>query len=285
MVWNQSGLDMVECLGTLSCWTVNSYPRLNFVADQNKFVSRVALYLAPSFFPQLWPVSKSLLRQSIPQYDGTTTMPHCTVLFFHGVGQKPSVQPTIFYTTYLSGLQGNCCQSPDTLCGLGMVVLWTAYAILREMKRFLDLWLILGYPFPPTRNRLQNLLCEPEWNVQSILTKNKSIRNLKIWFSVGTLITKQMQVCNQYNLPYNYYCSIVHCATPSIDNTSVNTVVPLETGRTVGWFASWHQISKNPEWNRFKNPYPVVRKVILPSSPVHWPLAADLLYAESQVSY
>ena len=45
----------------------------------------------------------------------------------------------------------------------------------------------------------------------------------------------------------------VHCATPSVDDASFITMVPLKTGGNAGWFARWHQGSKNPERNRFKN--------------------------------
>lgn len=39
----------------------------------------------------------------------------------------------------------------------------------------------------------------------------------------------------------------MHCAAPSVDGTSLITMVLLKTGGNVGCFARWHQASKNPE--------------------------------------
>lgn len=51
--------------------------------------------------------------------------------------------------------------------------------------------------------------------------------------------------------------SIVRCAVSSSDDASLITMILFQTGGNVGWFASWHQVSKNPERNRFKDPFPI----------------------------
>lgn len=37
------------------------------------------------------------------------------------------------------------------------------------------------------------------------------------------------------------FASVVHCATPSVNDASLITTLLLKIGGNLGWFTSWHQ--------------------------------------------
>lgn len=57
--------------------------------------------------------------------------------------------------------------------------------------------------------------------------------------------------------------AIAHYAMPSIDDAFLITMVPFKTGENMGWFATWHQGTKDPEWIQVKTPFPVSRKRVI----------------------
>lgn len=53
------------------------------------------------------------------------------------------------------------------------------------------------------------------------------------------------------------------------DDASLIIMVPLKTGGGTGWFSVCHPGTKNPEWNRFRNLFPVGEKGVTLKCNVH----------------
>lgn len=72
--WRHFSVALAVCFESLSCWKVNLHRSLKSLADQNRFSSKIFLYLAPSVLPSTDQFPNPCWWQASPQHNSTSTM-------------------------------------------------------------------------------------------------------------------------------------------------------------------------------------------------------------------